>query len=161
MKNNVLYLLAENPRLSNKEIAAMLAMDEAAVAAEIARLEKEGIICGYRAVVDWTKTDAPEMVTALIELKVTPRRDTGFDAIADELLAFEEVQSVHLMSGAYDFAVYVKGRTIQDIAMFVARRLSTIDSVMSTATHFVLKKYKDDGILLTAGEVDERRIDLL
>lgn len=158
---NILDLLAENPRLSNRDIAVMLDMDESAVSTEISRLEKEGIICGYRAIVDWSKVSERESVTALIELKVTPRRDTGFDEIAEEILAFEEVDSIHLMSGSYDFAVYVTGRTIQDIAMFVARRLSTIESVMSTATHFVLKKYKDSGVLLTGAEKDERRIDLL
>jgi len=158
---NILDLLAENPRLSNRDIAVMLDMDEASVSAEIARLEKEGVICGYRAIVDWSKVTERESVTALIELKVTPRRDTGFDEIAEEILAFDEVDSIHLMSGAYDFAVYVTGRTIQDIAMFVARRLSTIESVMSTATHFVLKKYKDSGVFLTGTEEDERRIDLL
>ncbi|MBE6758949.1 MAG: Lrp/AsnC family transcriptional regulator [Ruminococcaceae bacterium] len=157
----ILDLLAENPRLSNHDIAVMLNMDEAAVDAEIARLEKEGVVRGYRAIVDWSKVEQKESVIALIELKVTPRRDTGFDEIAEEILAFDEVDSVHLMSGAYDFAVYVTGRTIQDIAMFVARRLSTIESVMSTATHFVLKKYKDNGVLLVDSEEDERRIDLL
>ena len=157
----ILDILAENPRLSNHDIAVMLDTDESAVDAEIARLEKEGVICGYRAIVDWTKVDRKESVTALIELKVTPRRDTGFDEIAEEIMSFDEVDSIHLMSGSYDFAVYVTGRTIQDIAMFVARRLSTIDSVMSTATHFVLKKYKDSGVLLTGTEEDERRMDLL
>ncbi len=157
----ILDLLAENPRLSDHDIAVMLNMEEAAVSAEIARLENEGIIRGYRAIVDWTKVEKKESVTALIELKVTPRRDTGFDEIAEEILAFDEVDSIHLMSGSYDFAVYVTGRTIQDIAKFVARRLSTIDSVMSTATHFVLKKYKDNGVLLVDSEEDERRMDLL
>lgn len=157
----ILDLLVENPRLSNHDIAVMLNMDEAAVSEEIARLEKEGVICGYRAIVDWSKVERKETVTALIELKVTPRRDTGFDEIAEEILAFDEVDSIHLMSGSYDFAVYVTGRSIQDIAMFVARRLSTIESVMSTATHFVLKKYKDNGVLLVGSEKDERRIDLL
>ena len=157
----ILDILAENPRLSNHDIAVMLDTDESAVDAEIARLEKEGVICGYRAIVDWTKVDRKESVTALIELKVTPRRDTGFDEIAEEIMSFDEVDSIHLMSGSYDFAVYVTGRTIQDIATFVARRLSTIESVISTATHFMLKKYKDNGVLLVNTEEDERRIDLL
>jgi len=157
----ILDLLTENPRLSDHDIAVMMNMNEADVAAEIAHLENEGIIRGYRAIVDWTKVEKKESVTALIELKVTPRRDTGFDEIAEEILAFDEVDSIHLMSGSYDFAVYVTGRTIQDIAMFVARKLSTIESVMSTATHFVLKKYKDNGVLLVGAEKDERRINLL
>ena len=156
-----LDLLTENPRMSNHDIAVMLNMDESAVDAEIARMEKEGIICGYRAIVDWSKVEQKESVTALIELKVTPRRDTGFDEIAEEIMAFDEVDSIHLMSGSYDFAVYVTGRSMQEIAMFVARRLSTMESVMSTATHFVLKKYKDNGVFLVGAEEDERRIDLL
>ena len=157
----ILDLLSENPRLSDRDIAVMLGMDEAAVSAEIARLEKEGIIRGYRTIIDRSKLGKEDSVTALIELKVTPRRDTGFDEIAEEIIAFDEVDSIHLMSGSYDFAVYVTGRSIQDIAMFVARRLSTMESIISTATHFVLKKYKDNGVLLVDTEEDERRIDLL
>lgn len=159
--NRILNLIAENPRLTNKQIATMLALDESAVSAEISRLEKEGIIGGYKAIVDWSRVDTENTVTAFIELKVTPKMNTGFDEIGEELLAFPEVDSVYLMSGAYDFAVIVKGSTIQDIAMFVARKLSTIGCVLSTATHFILKKFKESGIVLTNGEVDERRSDNL
>lgn len=156
MKNDILRLLCDNPRLTDHELAVMLDLPEADVSAVIRSLEREGIIGGYRAIVDWSRVENVEQVTALIELKVTPRHDTGFDEIASEILEFPEVETVHLMSGAYDFAVYVTGRSIQDIAMFVARRLSTLDSVMSTATHFVLKRYKDSGVILTQGEIDER-----
>lgn len=161
MKNTVLKLICENPRLTDKQIAAILGITEADVSAQISALEKDGIINGYRAIIDWSRVESESKVTALIELKVMPRRDTGFDAIAEELISFPEVESVHLMSGAFDFAVYVTGRSFEDIALFVARRLSTIDSVQSTATHFVLKRYKDSGVILGANEVDERGSDLL
>lgn len=156
MKNKILQLLSQNPRLSDHELAVMLDMPDAEVSSAIRALEQEGIIGGYRAIVDWSRVEDVEQVTALIELKVTPRHDTGFDEIAAEILEFPEVETVYLMSGAYDFAVYVTGRSIQDIAMFVARRLSPLDSVISTATHFVLKRYKDNGIILAQTEEDER-----
>ena len=161
MKDNILRLLSENPRLSDKQIAVLLGISEAEVSTEIAMLEKDGVINGYRAVIDWSRVDSVSKVTALIELKVIPRRDTGFDSIAEELISFPEVESVHLMSGAFDFAVYVTGRSFEDIALFVARRLSTIESVQSTATHFMLKRYKDSGVILGTNEVDERGSDLL
>ena len=158
MKKDILKLLSENPRLTDHELSVMLDLPEAEVSDAIRSLEHDGIIGGYRAIVDWSRIEEVEQVTALIELKVTPRHDTGFDEIAKEILEFDEVDAVYLMSGAYDFAVYVTGRSIQDIAMFVARRLSPLDSVISTATHFVLKRYKDSGIILTQNEEDERGI---
>ncbi|HPU58822.1 MAG TPA: Lrp/AsnC family transcriptional regulator, partial [Candidatus Avimonas sp.] len=115
------------------------------------------VIRGYKAVVDWEKTDRP-YVTALIELRVTPKRDFGFDSIAETIMRFNEVESVYLMSGGYDLAVIVSGRTFKDIAMFVAKRLSTLDSVISTATHFVLQRYKESGIILRGEEKDERGV---
>ena len=157
MKKALLKLLNENPRLTDAELAVMLNIPEKDVTAEISRLEAEGIIGGYRAIVDWSRVDDCHEVTALIELRVSPRRDTGFDEIAAEILEFPEVETVHLMSGAYDFAVYVKAATMQEIAMFVARRLSTLDSVLSTATHFVLKSYKENGVMLAGPDEDERR----
>lgn len=158
MEKKLLDLLNENPRLTDKELAVMLDISEKEVTAEIERLENEGIIGGYRAIIDWSRVEQSDSVTALIEVRVTPRRDTGFDEIAAEILEFPEVETVHLMSGAYDFAVYVKARTMQEIAMFVARRISTLDSVISTATHFVLKSYKENGILLSGKDEDERRL---
>lgn len=158
MERKLLNLINENPRLTDKELAVMLDIPEKEVTAEIERLESEGVIGGYRAIIDWSRVEQGNSVTALIELRVTPRRDTGFDEIAAEILEFPEVETVHLMSGAYDFAVYVKAHTMQEIAMFVARRLSTLDSVLSTATHFVLKSYKENGVLLSGKDEDERRI---
>jgi len=157
----LLSLIGKNPRLSNRQIAAALGREESAVAAEIAALESEGVICGYRTIINWDKAENCDKVTALIELKVTPRRDTGFDAIAEEILSLSEVESVHLMSGGFDFAVYVTGKTFQEIALFVARRLSTIDSVVSTATHFILKRYKESGAVIEDRKADERRTALL
>ena len=158
----LLALIKQNPRLTNKQIASALGRKESDVAAEIAELERSGIICGYRTMIDWTKTGDDHKVTALIELKVTPRRDTGFDAIAEEILSLKEVESLHLMSGGYDFAVYVTGKTLQDVAQFVARQLSTIDSVVSTATTFILKRYKESGVVMDdIKTTDERRNTLL
>ncbi len=151
----ILSLLDTNARLTRAELATMLDKSEEEVAAEIARLEKEGVIRGYKAVIDWDRTDR-EYVTALIELKVTPRRDTGFDGLAEKIMTFEEVESLYLMSGGFDLMVIVNGRTFKDVAMFVARRLSTLDSVVSTATHFVLQRYKDRDILFLQDEQDER-----
>lgn len=157
----LLSLISTNPRLSNKQIASALGRDESDVAAQIAELENKGVICGYRTVINWDKAEAADKVTALIELKVTPRRDTGFDAIAEEIQSLSEVESVYLMSGGFDFAVYVTGKTFQEIAMFVARRLSTIDSVVSTATHFILKRYKESDVVIEEIRKDERRTTLL
>ena len=161
MRNSILSLICDNPRLTDKQIAVMLEISEEDVSREIAALENEGIINGYRAIIDWSRVENVSKVTALIELKVSPRRDTGFDEIAEEIISFPEVESVHLMSGTYDFAVYVTGRSFEDIAKFVARRISTIESVQSTATHFVLKHYKDSGVVLGSREIDERGSDLL
>lgn len=133
----------------------MLNKSEAEVAAQMARLEKEGVIRGYKAVIDWERTDR-EHVTALIELKVTPRRDTGFDGLAEKIMTFEEVESLYLMSGGFDLMVIVNGRTFKDVSLFVARRLSTLESVVSTATHFVLQRYKDRDVLFLQDEQDER-----
>lgn len=161
MRKAILDLISENPRLTNSQIAVVLNISEDDVAKEITALENEGVIGGYRTVIDWSLVPDVSKVTALIELRVSPRRDTGFDAIAAEILSLPEVESMHLMSGTYDFAVYVTGRSFEDIARFVARRLSTIDSVLSTTTHFVLKRYKDNGAFLGTTVVDEREGDLL
>ena len=154
--NKILKLLNENPRLTNDQLAAMLGLDEKEVARAIAEYESEGVIGGYRAIVDWDKVDDCDKVTAMIELRVTPQRDNGFDGIAEEICAFPEVESVYLMSGGYDFNVCVTGRNFQEIALFVASRISTLDCVQSTTTHFLLKRYKDSGIMLSESEDDER-----
>lgn len=151
----LLRLLDQNARLSTEQMAVMLDMDEALVAAELARLEKEGVIRGYKALIDWDRTQR-EYVTAIIDLQVAPTKDRGFDGIAEMLMGFEEVESVSLMSGGYDLSVTITGRSFKDVAMFVAKRLSPLDGVLSTATHFVLKKYKERGELFVDGEKDER-----
>ena len=142
----LLELLQDNARLTTAQLAAMVGETEEAVKAAVAGYEKEGVIKGYHTLVNWEKLGAP-MATALIELKVTPQKHTGFDEIAGRVMNFPEVESVYLMSGGYDLAVTVTGKTMQDIAMFVAKRLATIEGVISTATHFVLTKYKDGGVV--------------
>ena len=158
--DSILQILNDNPRLSNAEIAAMTGMTEDEVGERISYYEKEGIICGYKTVINWDKLEQTDKVTAIIELKVTPRKDTGFEAIAEEVMGFDEVESVSLMSGGYAFSVCVTGRTFQEIALFVAKRLAPLDSVTSTTTTFILKKYKEDGIVLSS-QGDERGADVL
>ena len=155
--DQLLTLLNENARLSNAQLAAMLNRTEQEVADQIAEYEKAGIIRGYRPLINWEKLDKNKAI-ALIELRVTPKRDRGFDEIAGRIMQFEEVESVYLMSGGYDLSVRVHGKSMQDIAMFVMRRLSTMDSVLSTATHFILTRYKDNGVIMNPEEEqDERR----
>ena len=158
--DRLLSLLQNNARLTNKQLAVMLGREEEDVAKAIAAYEKSGVIRGYQAVIDWDKPDTPT-VFARIEIKVTPKKDFGFEEIARTIMELEEVQSVSLMSGGYDLALTVSGKTFRDIAMFVAHRLSPIDSVNSTATHFILKKYKERGVVFEEEVKDERRMTLL
>jgi DNA-binding Lrp family transcriptional regulator len=132
-------------------------MPEAEVAAAVARYEQERIILGYKAIVDWDRTDR-EAVTALIEVKVTPQRGDGFDRIAQRIYQYDEVESLYLMSGAYDFTVIISGRTLKEVSQFVTQKLSTIDGVMSTATHFILHKYKDKRVVFSAPEEQKERL---
>lgn len=154
--DNLLNLLSENARLTNAQLAVMLNKSEQEVNEQIDAYEKAGIIKGYKTLVNWEKVDENK-ASALIELRVMPKRDSGFDAIANRIMQFDEVESVYLMSGGFDLAVMVHGKSMQEIAMFVARRLSPLDSVLSTATHFVLTRYKDGGVILNADEKDQRR----
>ena len=151
----LLKILEENARITLEDIAIMIEKTPEEVAQEIDNLQKAHIINGYRALVDWEKAGVAR-VQAIIELRVTPRRDCGFDEIASTIANFEEVDSVLLMSGGYDLSLVVKGTSFQDIALFVAKRLSPIDGVLSTATHFVLKTYKKDGVLYGEDMKDER-----
>ncbi len=155
----ILNLLERNATYSAKDIAELLAEDETQVANEIARLRDEGIILGTKTLINWDKI-SPELTVATIELKVTPQKGEGFDKIAREIYAFPEVRSVTLMSGGYDLAVTVVGNSMKDVAMFVGEKLSTLDTVVSTATHFVLKNYKVDGVLYAEEPKDERVITL-
>lgn len=157
----LLELLQDNAQLTPAQLAVMVGKEEGEVKKAIARYEKEGVIKGYHALINWERTES-QKAAALIELRVTPQKDTGFDEIAGRIMNFSEVESVYLMSGGFDLAVTVVGRTMQDIAMFVAKRLSTIDGVLSTATHFVLTKYKDGGVVFNSDyeEIDERGSNL-
>lgn len=157
----VLELLQDEAKLTPAQLAAMLGEEEEAVVKAIARYEKAGVIRGYHALVNWERTET-QRATALIELRVTPQKDTGFDEIAGRIMNFPEVESVYLMSGGFDLAVTVTGKTMSDIAMFVAKRLAPIEGVLSTATHFVLTKYKDGGVVFNRDyeELDERGSNL-
>ena len=155
MREKILTYIERNSRVDLKDLAIMLGTDEATIANEIAQMEKEGVICGYHTLIDWDKTDR-EYAAALIELKVTPQYNRGFDAIAERIYNYPEVQSVYLMSGAYDLCVILEGKTIREVALFVAQRLAPLEAVLSTATHFVLRKYKDKGVIYGPANFDER-----
>ena len=157
IKKEILEILADNDRVTPAEIAAMLGVTEEEVRATIAELEKKKIILKYRAVVNWEKTDV-EAVAALIDVKVTPQRDVGFDDVARRIYRYPEVKSVFLVSGAYDLSVLVEARTLKELAFFVAEKLATLENVTSTATHFVLKRYKQDGVIFDGGEEETERL---
>ena len=157
MREKILTYIERNSRVDLKDLAIMLGTDEAAVANEIADMEKEGVICGYHTLIDWDKTSS-EKVTALIEVKVTPQRGLGFDKIAERIYNYPEVDCVYLISGGFDFMVMIEGKTMRQVAQFVSDKLAPLDSVLSTATHFVLKKYKDHGIVLCDEVQDERML---
>jgi DNA-binding Lrp family transcriptional regulator len=152
---DLLRLLEENARYSEAELAAMLGVTEQEVQEQAAAYAQAGVIRGYRAIVDWDKTDC-EHVYARVELKVIPKKDRGFEEIAAYISGFPEVQSLYLMSGGYDLAVTLAGSSFKEIASFVAYRLAPLDSVQSTATHFVLRKYKEKGVILVEGGGDGR-----
>ena len=145
--DKLLQLLSTNSGFTTGEIAKMLGETDDYIKAQIKEYENKGIIKGYQAVVNRDELDDGD-VEALIELKVMPKKETGFDEMAERCMSFEEVESVYLMAGAYDFALIVRGETMQDIAMFVAKKLSTIDGVLSTGTHFIMRRYKDRGMNL-------------
>ena len=157
MRNEILHNLEKNSRINLQELAVMLDMDEAEVANEVAQMEKDNIICGYHTMIDWDKTGI-EMVTALIEVRVTPQRDQGFDRIAERIYNYPEVNAVYLISGGYDLLVTLEGKTLKEVSRFVTEKLSTSDSVISTATHFILKKYKDHGTIMAKKGESERML---
>ncbi len=153
--NELLHLLKQNARLTNAQLADMLGTTEAAVMMEIQRMEAQGIIRGYSAIINEELARSNE-VEAIIELRVTPKRDCGFDEIAKTIMMYDEVESLALMSGSYDLSICVKGSTLKEVALFVSQRLSALEGVVSTATSFVLKRYKEKGILIDEEEKDER-----
>ena len=153
----ILKMLEKNSRIELKDIAVMLGESEIEVANEIARMEKENIICGYHTLINWDNT-TEEKVTALIEVKVTPQRGLGFDKVAERIYNYPEVEAVYLMSGGFDFTVFIEGKTMKEVAMFVSNKLAPLDEVQSCATHFVLKKYKDHGTVIVEKKVDTREL---
>ncbi len=158
MRKDILSLLEQNAKLTAEEISVILGIPSGDVENEINQMEKEQIICGYGAFINWKYVD-DEHLTALIEVKVTPSRGKGFKRIAERIYRFDEVKAVYLMSGAYDLAVIIEGKSLNDVAGFVSDKLSPLDSVLSTATHFVLNKFKDHGIIFNEqGGEDERMI---
>lgn len=155
MRDLLISVLKRNARLSNEELAVMLGKSAEEIGAEIKQLEDEGVIKGYSAVVNEDLLKK-EQVTAIIELRVTPQKDSGYEDIARKISSYEEVESCSLMAGAYDFSVVVKGANVKEISMFVSQRLAPLAGVLSTATYFVLKNYKDHGIAIEGEEKDER-----
>lgn len=156
-EKEILDILKEDARIPASKIAAMLSVDEAQVKACIADMEKSGLLVKYTAIVNSEKAE-DAIVEALIEVKVTPKKKEGFDGIAKQIAAFPEVKAVYLMSGAYDLAVFIEDKTLQQVSRFVSERISTFDGVISTATHFILKKYKIEGTLTEKEDVDHRQI---
>ncbi len=157
MREELLTVIEKNSRIDLKELAVILGVTEQAVLDELANLEKEGVICGYHTLIDWDKTSV-EKVNALIEVRVTPQRGQGFDKIAERIYNYPEVKSVYLISGGYDLLVTLEEKSLKEISAFVSDKLSTLESVLSTATHFILKKYKDHGTILDKKHEDEREI---
>lgn len=157
MREELLTVIEKNSRIDLKELAVILGVTEIDVVNELAALEAEGVICGYHTLIDWEKT-SNEKVSALIEVRVTPQRGQGFDNVAERIYRYPEVQSVYLMSGGYDLMVILEGKTLREVSNFVSDKLSTLETVLSTATHFILKKYKDHGTVLSRIKEDEREM---
>lgn len=157
LRKQILSYLEKNSKIDPGEIAILLGTEPDVVKNEIRKMEEEKIICGYHTMIDWDKTSS-EMVTALIEVRVTPQRGQGFDSIAERIYKYPEVRSVYLISGGYDLMVILEGKTLKEVSQFVTDKLSTLDSVLSTATHFILKKYKDHGTIFNQKIKDERML---
>ena len=153
--DNLLKVLEDNANLTHEQLAVLCQKEVGDIKAMIEKYEKDGVILGYKTMIDWDKTDR-EYVSALIEVKITPQRDRGFDQVAERIYNYPEVQSLYLMSGGYDLAVQIEGKTMKEVAYFVAQKLATIEDVISTATHFVLRKYKDKGVIYGIVDIDER-----
>ena len=155
MKYEILKLLARNARYTAEELATMLNITTEQVENDIKTLEKDGLLKGYKAVIDWEKLDSA-YVSAIVELNVVPKAGLGFEEVAKKIMAYDEVESVYLMSGVYDLNVVVKGKTLRDVSSFVAKELATIDSVTSTTTHFVMRRYKELDVALVSDKEDDR-----
>lgn len=157
MKKQILDAIQKNGRYSTEDLAAMLATDEQTIKKEIKEMEDANVICGYPTLINWDQTDC-ELVTALIEVKVTPQRNMGFNKVAERIYRFEEVESVYLMSGGFDLTVVIQGKSMKEVARFVSEKLSTLESVNSTSTYFVLKKYKEHGLIMTDEKHESERM---
>ena len=157
MREEILSVLEKNSKTDLKDLAVMLGTNVETVFNEITTMEREGIICGYHTLIDWDKI-GDEKVTALIEVRVTPKRGQGFDFVAERLYNYPEVHSVYLISGGFDLLLTLQGKSLREVSAFVSDKLSTMDSVLSTATHFILKKYKDHGTIMAAKSVDQREV---
>ena len=157
MREKILTFIEKNSRIDIKELAIILGEDELSVANELAAMEADHVICGYHTLINWDKTDI-EKVTALIEVSVTPQRGQGFDKIAERICNYPEVHAVYLISGGFDLLVTLEGKSLKEVSAFVSDKLSTLDSILSTATHFILKKYKDHGTILTRKCEDQREM---
>lgn len=153
--DTILTLLENDATLSAEQLAVMCNKEVGDIQKLIKAYEENGVIVGYKTLIDWDKTDR-EYVSALIEVKITPQMDRGFDRVAEKIYSYPEVQSLYLMSGGYDLCVQIEGKTMKEVAYFVAQKLATIEEVVSTATHFVLRKYKDKGVVYGIEEIDER-----
>ncbi|MGI6577073.1 MAG: Lrp/AsnC family transcriptional regulator [Eubacteriales bacterium] len=157
---SLLKLLEKNCRLTNSQLATMLGISEDEVAEKIRELEKNNVVLGYRAIIDWEQTKE-DSVTALIEVKVTPQRDLGFERVAERIFQYEEVESLYLMSGGFDLSVTITGKSMKEVALFVATKLAPIEGVSGTSTHFVLRKYKDHGVMFRVEEEKQEQAYLL
>lgn len=157
MKKQILDIISKNSRVSKDDIAAMLHVEKEQVEQAIQEMEEENIICGYPTLINWDNTEN-EKVTALIEVKVTPQRDMGFNKVAERIYRFEEVESVYLMSGGFDLTVMIQGKSMKEVSRFVSEKLSTLEYVNSTATYFVLKKYKEHGLVMTEEKNETERM---
>ena len=155
LEKDILGILTDDARIAPAKIAAMLSVDEATVKNAVQNMEKQGILVKYTAIINNERAE-DTLVEALIEVKVTPKKKEGFDGIAKQIASFPEVKSVYLMSGAYDLAVFVEDKSLQQVARFVSERISTFDGVISTATHFILKKYKIEGVVTEKEDADNR-----
>ncbi|MBQ6638711.1 MAG: Lrp/AsnC family transcriptional regulator [Lachnospiraceae bacterium] len=155
MREKILSIIEKNSKMDLKELAIILGEEEIDVANEIKSMEEDGTICGYHTLIDWDKTSI-EKVSALIEVRVTPQRGQGFDTIAERIYKYPEVNSVYLMSGGYDLLVTLEGKTLKEVSSFVTNKLSTLETVLSTTTHFILKKYKDHGTVMAKKYEDTR-----
>lgn len=154
---DIIKILEGDGRATPEKIAVMLNRDVETVKAQIKELEEKNIIVSYKAVVNWEKVDK-DLIIAMIELKITPQLGQGFDRVAERIYQYPEVKSVYLMSGSYDLSVTIEGKTMREVALFVAQKLAPMECVISTATHFVLRKYKDGGVILTDGPQDDRQV---